>query len=71
MDERKEWQVVCDEGENVHIERTSKLKVEGGWLYRFERLIPVCGDFNNYGVAMQFVPKPPTKAKVKVKRRKR
>ena len=39
MLEEHEWEIICDETEGVHTRCTSKMKVEGGWLYLFEKIV--------------------------------
>ena len=58
------WETVLDETDKRHVNCISRIEVPGGWIYRFERLIPACDEFNSYGVALQFVPRPQLKAKV-------
>jgi hypothetical protein len=70
MGERTEWELVCCEEGDYFTRSTLRMEVEGGFLYREE--------INRRGmyitpfaaIALQFVPKPPDKPKVKVKRRK-
>ena len=56
MAKKHEWQVVCDETEGVHTRRTSRLKIDEGWLYLFELLTPVSEDTCQSSIALQFVP---------------
>ena len=67
MTEKHEWQVVCDETEGVHTRCTSRMKVEGGWLYLFESLVPVSEDSCQSSVALQFVPIPSPRLKARRK----
>jgi len=57
MTKEKKWQVICDETECVHTRRTSRMAVEGGWLYLFELLVPISEDSCQSSIAMQFVPR--------------
>jgi hypothetical protein len=59
-----DWQVVCDESDG---RCTSRLAVPGGWLYRFESLVPVSEASCQSNVALAFVPKPKLSAKVRRK----
>ena len=63
------WQEICDERDGVHGRLTSKMEVEGGWLYLVEVLETTSKDANGYAIAMQFVPEP--KITVRTKKVKR
>ena len=58
MSNKQQWQVVCDESEGVHTQCLYRLKVSGGWLYRFESLVPISENECQNSVALVFVPKP-------------
>lgn len=64
---KHQWQEVCDETEGAHTQCTSRMKVEGGWLYRFESLVPVSNDSCQSNVAMEFVPDSPPKVQARKK----
>lgn len=63
MLEKQKWQIVCDETKGFHSRRTSKMKVEGGWLYLFEKVEPNSEVSCQSNAVMQFVPKPKLKKK--------
>lgn len=69
MCEEHYWELVCEEEEGFHFKRTERLDVPGGWLYRFEAVVTITEEANQHSVAMQFVPTPKLKVKVKKKRR--
>lgn len=79
MDCEHEWQEVCtkpeereesekgeESTESPYTSQMRRMKVPGGWLYICESR--VCHGTYRSSVAMEFVPDPPKKAKVKVKR---
>ena len=70
MCEKKDWEFVCyeSETEDGFTRSTSRMEVEGGFLYREEINRDERFTYPFAAVALQFVPKPPTKAKVKRKR---
>ena len=66
-----DWELVTEvSSQGLAIDRTSRLRVPSGWLYRYERDTEVSEESRQYAVAMVFVPDPLRKAKKVLKARR-
>lgn len=66
------WEEICDDRDGIHGRLTSKMEVEGGWLYLVESMATTSEDANGYAITTQFVPKPKITVRIKkVKHRRR
>lgn len=57
------WEKVAHEREDGGSRTTSRLKVEGGWLYRVEANVIVSERSRQFVAALQFVPDAESKKK--------
>ncbi len=58
MNGMHEWQIVCEESKEYEQRRTLRMRVPGGFLYRYELNTPVSEESCQLALAMMFVPQP-------------
>lgn len=59
MKNERKWKLIAEEKDQYETRRTARLRVPGGYLYRYEIDTPHGEDARQTTVAMAYVPQPP------------